>query len=211
MSNKFKTTNMEKSISFDFWGTLMVSNPNFKTAQQKLYKEFTGNNPQIFADRRRGIKIELDALVEATGVQPKSEYFQRLLPELNLKQIKEFNSYSEELFLKNPPILREPETDIIEELRRLDYRIYISSNTIFISGNILGKVIYDNFGIVKKNCNFSDLVGVSKPSKEMFDFEIKPTSHIGDNLITDGASENFGIKHYHINKEQNFNTFLENL
>lgn len=201
-----------KSISFDFWATLMVSNPNFKKAQEKLYKEFTGNNPQIFSDRRRGIKNELDALVEATGVQPKSEeYFKRLLPELTIKEIKDFNVYSSELFLKNPPILREPEIDIIEELRKLDYRVYLSSNTIFISGDTLAKVVYDNFGLVKKNCKFSDIVGVSKPDGKMFKFDVKPTWHVGDNLITDGASEKFRIKHYHINKEQNFKTFLETL
>lgn len=201
-----------KSISFDFWQTLMVSNPNFKKAQEKLYKEFTGNDSKIFSDRRRVIKNELDALVEATGVQPNSDsYFYKLLPELTLNERKDFNHYSSELFLKNPPVLREPEIDIIEELRRLDYRVYISSNTIFISGHTLAKVVYENFGIIKKNCKFSDIVGVSKPNGKMFEFDVKPDFHIGDNLITDGASENFEIKHYHINNEQNFKTFLETL
>lgn len=201
-----------KAISFDFWATLMVSNPDFKKAQEKLYTEFTGNDSKIFSSRRRVIKNELDSLVELTGVQPNSDsYFWQLLPELTLNERRDFNHYSAELFLKHPPRLREPETNIVEELRRLGYRVYISSNTIFIGGDTLAKVVYENFGIIYKNCNFSDIVGVSKPSGRMFEFEVKPDFHIGDNLITDGASEKFGIKHYHINQEQNFKTFLERL
>lgn len=199
-----------KAISFDFWGTLMVSNPTFKKEQVKLAQEFTSLNETRWLLAKNSAKKELDDLVEKTGIHPpRMNTYTKLLSTFNLQEIKDFINYSNELFLKYPPLLREPETDIVSILREKDYRVYISSNTVLIYGDVLSKVIFDNFGIIRKNCNFSDEVGVSKPRKEMFDFNIKPTWHIGDNLITDGASENFGIKHYHINQQQNFKTFLQ--
>lgn len=198
-----------KSISFDFWGTLMVSNPEFKKAQTKLVQEFTSLSESRWFESKELAKKRLDQLVEKTGIHPpRNNTYMAILQNLSLKERESFIKYSDELFLKHPPILREPETDIVSILRENDYRVYISSNTVLIYGNVLSKVIFDNFGIIAKNCNFSDEVGVSKPRKEMFNFEIKPSFHIGDNIITDGASNLFGIEHYHINKQQNFKTFL---
>lgn len=199
-----------KAISFDFWGTLMISNPEFKKAQSKLVREFTNLSEAQWTKEKTQIKKELDELVEATGIHPpRMNTYTKLLSTFNLQEIKDFISYSNELFLKYPPLIREPETDIVSILREKDYRVYISSNTVLIYGDVLSKIIFDNFGIIRKNCNFSNEIGVSKPRKEMFEFPIKPTWHIGDNELTDGASENFGIKHYHINNEQNFKTFLQ--
>ena len=48
-------------------------------------------------------------------------------------------------------------------------------------------------------CNFSDIVGVSKPNGKMFTFKTNPKIHIGDNPITDGACEKYGIKFININ------------
>ena len=202
-----------KAVSFDFWGTLMVSNPDFKKAQANLAKEFFNIDEQEFHNSKNNIKKQVDYLVESAGLQlERVILYRKLIPNLNIKDCENFIRYSDELFLKHPPILREPETDIISILKEKGYRVYISSNTVFIYGKTLSKVIFDNFGIIHKNCKFSDETQglVSKPSREMFDFEIKPDWHIGDNLITDGASEEFGIKHYHINNKQNFKTFLEN-
>ena len=200
-----------KAVSFDFWGTLMISNPEFKKAQSKLVQEFTNLDEARWSETKNLAKKRLDELVEKTGIHPpRDNSYLMILQNLSLKERESFIKYSDELFLKYPPLKREPETDIVSILREKDYRVYISSNTVLIYGDVLSKVIFDNFGIIKKNCNFSDEVGVSKPRKEMFDFKIRPDFHIGDNLITDGASESFGIDHYHINKQQNFKTFLQN-
>lgn len=201
---------MEKrSCCFDVWGTLLISNPEFKKAQSKLVQEFTSLSEAQWFETKNLAKKRLDSIVETTGVHPSREStYLKILPTLSIRERRDFIKYSDELFLKHPPLLREPETDIVSILREKDYRVYISSNTVLIYGDVLSKVIFDNFGIIKKNCNFSDEVSVSKPRKEMFNFEIKPTWHIGDNEITDGASENYGIKHYHINNQQTFKSFL---
>lgn len=199
-----------KAVSFDLWGTLIVSNPEFKVKQGELVKEFTGKDCKTFTENKNKAKKEIDNLVESQGIHPdRSRYYKTLLPQLSWREIDEFIQYSDRLFLEYRPQKREPETDIVQILRDKDIKSYISSNTVFIYGNVLKEVIYDYFKIIKTNCKFSDELGYSKPDKCMFDFPIKPLFHIGDNIITDGASEKYGIKHYHINDKQNFKTFLK--
>lgn len=193
-----------KAISFDLWGTLIRSNPEFSKAQESLVKEFT--EIENWKELKENAKVYISSQ-ELLGIHVDRDKILRPLLNLSLKDYRSFIEYSNELFLKNPPLLKD--FDVVSILRDKGYRCYISSNTTFIYGDTLAKVVYDNFGIIKNNCNFSDELGVSKPNEQMFNFQIKPTYHIGDNLITDGASENFGIEHYHINSEQNFNTFLE--
>jgi hypothetical protein len=43
----------------------------------------------------------------------------------------------------------------------------------------------------------------------MFKFPIKPTWHLGDNIVTDGASRSSGINFYHIKEGQTVKNFLE--
>lgn len=201
----------QKAISFDFWGTLCVSNPAFKERQSELAHEFTGVDKKEWLAHKARLKKEIDNFVETTGSHPeRKHYYKLLMPGLSCNGVDDFIKYSDRLFINFPPKLREPKTKIIEILRDQGVKSYISSNTVFIYGDVLKEFIYSNFGIIKMNCKFSDEVGCSKPAKEMFNFPIKPIWHIGDNLITDGACENYGIKHYHINQEQTFQTFLTN-
>lgn len=198
-----------RAISWDVWGTLLISNPQFKLEQYKLVKEYKDISWEDWNKSKTVLKKEADDIVEKHGVHlDRMDLYKKLLG-LSGKDTKDFISYSNELFLKFPPILREPDCDLISILKERDYRVYISSNTVLIYGDILGQVIYDNFGIIKKNCNFSDQIGFSKPDEKMFKFPIKPDWHIGDNIITDAASEKFGIKHYHINEQQDFKTFID--
>lgn len=199
---------MTKSISLDVWGTLLKSNPEYSVQQEKLVKEFF--DVENWREKKKIIKIMIKK-DEEMGIQSnRLEKYRQILPNISVRDLRSFIKYSDELFLKYPPILKEPDTDIVSILKEKGYKCYISSNTTLIYGDVMSKVIFDNFGIIHQNCKFSDEVGVTKPRPEMFSFSIKPTYHIGDNLITDGASERFGIKHYHINDKQNFKTFLEN-
>lgn len=200
-----------KAISFDLWGTLIVSNPVFKTKQAELAREFSGMPIEEFISMKNHAKKVIDDKVETTGNHlDRREFYRALLLNPSNKAIDEFIEYSDQLFLTHKPLIREEETNIVQALRDKGYKIYISSNTVFIYGDVLNKIVYDYFGIIKSNCKFSDEVGVSKPNPKMFDFHIKPTWHIGDNIITDGSCEQLGIKHYHINQKQNFQTFLQN-
>jgi len=162
-----------KAISFDLWGTLIVSNPVFKTKQSELAKEFTGMKTEDFFTAKNLVKKQIDHLVETTGKHfERRDFYKNIFPNLSLKCVDEFIEYSDQLFLKHKPLLREEETNIIQELRDKDYKIYISSNTVFIYGDILKKIVYDYFGIIKSNCKFSDEVcftlGYAKNAPRMY-------------------------------------------
>jgi putative hydrolase of the HAD superfamily len=189
-----------KTVSFDIWGTLLKSNPQFKEAQGRLVTSFTGKSPEEFLKLKSEMKKVLDKQVEEKGIQPdRFKNYKKLLPGLTLKELKAFIECSDKLFLKYPPQIYEEGRKLLEHYRSLGYTILISSNTVFIYGDTLGKVIWDTFEIPMKNCNFSDIVGVSKPNASMFNFKVKPEFHVGDNVITDGACKEVNINFINVN------------
>lgn len=190
-----------KAVSLDFWGTLCVSNPEFRTNQFKLLNELDSsitfeywNSQKIF------YKKIADIEAETNGKQlDRFELNKLIFPLWDTRKLKEFIFLSDELFVKYPPFDNLP-LSFIETVKILGYTLYISSNTVFTSGDALSKVIFNKFSIPKNNCKFSDEVGRAKIDKSMFDFEIKPKFHIGDNPKTDGASELYGIKFLDVTK-----------
>ena len=190
-----------KSISLDFWGTLCVSNPRFRENQFKLLRQF---DDSITFDYWINKKIYYKKLADAQA-EHRGSHIDRLainkhiFPHWNTKDIEEFMLLSDDLFVKYPPVNHLP-SSFIEEARQAGYLIYVSSNTVFTSGSALSRVIFDKFAIPKSHCKFSDEVGKAKIDASMFDFEIKPTFHIGDNPKTDGASERYGIKFLDVTK-----------
>lgn len=193
---------MTKIISLDFWGTLAFSNLEFKKAQYVLIKNYI---PDIsfseFIDKFKEVKLQVDAMVESTSRQPnRIKLYSEMFPNWSQVDILSFINYSNELFLKYPPILMKGTSAWIDGLREKNYILYISSNTVFINGDVLSKFIFNELGIVHSNCNFSDELGVSKPNKLMFtQFPFKPDFHIGDNPLTDGKCLDYGIEFININ------------
>lgn len=188
---------MKKIISLDFWGTLAKSNPKFKEEQFKVARQY---EPELtfvdFKARFKAIKLLTDEKVEARGIQPdRVELYHEMFPNWNRSIISEFIQYSDILFLKHPPIVIEKMGELVEKWKNEGCKLHICSNTVFIHGEVLSKVVFDLFGIVRSNCNFSDEVGYSKPHSSMFRFPRKPDFHIGDNPITDGSCENVGIEY----------------
>ena len=186
---------MRKAISLDFWGTLCVSNPLFKENQFKLLNEFDESiTLEYWLSKKKYYKKLADFEAENRGGQLERLMLNKLIfPNWTTKDIKQFMLLSDELFVEYPPINNLP-TLFIDKARQAGYVIYISSNTVFTSGLALSRVIYDKFAIPKVNCKFSDEIGKAKIDALMFDFEIKPKFHIGDNPKTDGACELYGIR-----------------
>lgn len=192
-----------KIICFDFWGTLMTSNPSFKAAQYSLAKEYLSDlTKEDWLERKSRNKKIADTLAETKGLHvSRNESYSDILG-IDIRRMNEFIHYSNELFLKHPPIINSPFNSLLsmELLRSKGYRLHVSSNTVLIHGDILSQVIFDNFGIVKSNCLFSDEVGFSKPNPLMWKFPKKPDFHVGDNILTDGKSVEQGIPFVHVDK-----------
>jgi FMN phosphatase YigB (HAD superfamily) len=187
---------MTKIISLDFWDTLARSNPRFKEEQFKIARQYEPTLTLIeFKARFKSTKDFTNETVEATGCHPhRNELYHQMFPSWNQMILQEFIDYSDKLFLRYPPVKIEKMGELVEEWKNQGYLLYVASNTVFIHGDILSKVIFDLYGIIKSNCKFSDEVGKSKPNEAMFIFPNKPDIHVGDNVKTDGACANFGIE-----------------
>jgi FMN phosphatase YigB (HAD superfamily) len=197
-------------ISFDLWGTLIISNPEFKLNQKKLLLEINSKmDPIKWELDLKIIKNEFNFQVEHYGIHfDRKNIYERSLKEFSEKELADFITKSDELFLRFPPKVRDNSIDMINQLRSKGIKCYISSNTVLIYSNVLETIVYDYFKISAEDCNFSDAIGVSKPDAKMFNYKNKPAYHIGDNHVTDGACVNSGIEFYHINETQSFKTFL---
>lgn len=187
---------MAKVISLDFWDTLGRSNPTFKEEQFKIARQY---EPSLtlseFVARFKSTKEFTNNTVEATGCHPhRNELYRHMFPSWSQMIMQEFINYSDMLFLKYPPHPIPEMAKEVEKWKNEGHLLYISSNTIFIHGDILSKVIFDLYGIVKSNCRFSDEVGFSKPHPAMFNFPKRPDIHVGDNINTDGACTELGIE-----------------
>lgn len=206
---------MVKAVSFDFWETLYTPNAEFRIQQAELFREFLPNlSVEEWANRRKQLKAELDILAETKGnVIPRLHAFQRVLKELSKFRVQEFVDMSDDLFLMYPPI---PTTAMLaaQGLEQDGFRIFISSNTIFIGGDVLIEVLKNDLdSILATHCNFSDVERCAKPDLRMFEFSIggKPLVHIGDNLETDGACVKVGIPFIHYNKRENLKVLIDNI
>ena len=194
------------ALSFDLWNTLIVSNPNFKTAQSTLFGDFLGVSVAELSPVLHYLDKELDKKAEKTGLQTNFEERIELLAAkmaiaLPTSSAASLAEQQAELFMEHLPALSEPDTArLLETLRESGLRLFLVSNTGFIAGKVLLRAMGAlGIGKVWETCLFSDEVGYSKPDKRIFEplWEqqgVAPATilHIGDNFITDyyGARKN---------------------
>lgn len=195
-------------FSFDLWMTIIKSNPNFKPQRTELLKEHFSLNKTV--DEIDSVIRYYDNLFniisEKTGNHiEREEVFMLILDKLgkdiqniSIDDLKLFFEKSDELFVENVPfIIWEDIHDFLNEIKAKGKTASILSNTAFIHGDSIRKVLkkldldaYFSFMI------FSDEVGISKPNLEIFEYLYKNTQeikiitksqiiHIGDNSIAD--------------------------
>ena len=195
-------------FSFDLWMTVIKSNPNFKPQRTELLKEHFSLNKTV--DEIDSVIRYYDNLFniisEKTGNHiEREEVFMLILDKLgkdiqniSIDDLKLFFEKSDELFVENVPfIIWEDIHDFLNEIKAKGKTASILSNTAFIHGDSIRKVLkkldldaYFSFMI------FSDEVGISKPNLEIFEYLYKNTQeikiitksqiiHIGDNPIAD--------------------------
>ncbi|KIC03936.1 MULTISPECIES: HAD family hydrolase [unclassified Flavobacterium] len=204
-------------LSFDLWLTLIKSNPEFKSKRNLLFKDFFDVDATIekVNDVVRYYDVLCNNINERTGLNIDTyEIYYLILSALNVNindidttKLKSFYNETELLFLKyKPELLYANIPQLFKEITQQDKTINLLSNTAFIKGNTLRKILshYELESYFKFQI-YSDEVGLSKPNNEIFQLvfnqanEIKPITkkeilHIGDNIIADyNGAINFGF------------------
>lgn len=193
---------MIKHISFDFWGTLCKSNPDYKPLRNELLRELFGDFIQddVIAHNKQ----KFDVIVETTGMQCNyqltmafilGEYFMKIKKEKYLSKVHEFRLKNSVLVEQNPPILCDGVQEILDVLRMNHFTMSILSNTSFIEGRTLRSVINRMLPDYFYSMIFSDQEGgLAKPNQQIYWRMISMTTnsarnilHVGDNPIADSG------------------------
>jgi len=219
--------NMEryKHYSFDLWCTLIRSNPESKRLVcEYIYNTYASSTHtlQFVCDAIRDVDLRCTRYCEISGMHVDSSMMIFMIFEkigwcpscADIQNVQDkYNSF----FLENMPYLYDNHTKhVLNILFERGAALNILSNTGFISGDILNKVlkkleILDYFD----DTMYSDFYKIAKPNPEFFQkmvkyaIEFHPNElmmvkrsdilHVGDNPIADGGSEAVGIKFFQIN------------
>lgn len=190
---------MSVKVTLDLWGTLLKSSPYFVQAKYNLTRKFvkTPLTDNEIGNAHAQTKLQLNKIIEVTGWQPTQDaIFQMFfyhLGETNggiptLPWLGDFMYQYQELAMKFKPKLYDDNTFRALELLHAEFDLVLSSNTMFLDGKTLEKVLNEK-GILEyfKKTLFSSETGFSKPNRIMYDGS---DFHIGDNIITDGVGAN---------------------
>jgi len=195
-------------VSFDLWNTLIKSNPDFREMRHDYVREFFKKDlGDSYIDHAfDSVKNTLNSVIEQTGWQPTTEQILRMLfsnfgityDNFNKLHAALFHKQYQELAIQIPPLVYSEETlPALRDLVQAGRTIKISSNTMFITGETLKKILFNaDIKYASFHC-FSDQVGYAKPDVRMYSTS---SVHVGDNILTDvDGPRKLGIKSFLIN------------
>jgi putative hydrolase of the HAD superfamily len=216
-----------KHISFDLWLTLIKSDPVFKPLRNELFaRHFDIAKPaETITQAFRYFDLLFNHINEKTGGNlQQTEMLYLILDHLgvDIKKVTgdDMQAYyleMEQLFFKHHPHLIDTGTiAILQAIKEKDCSINILSNTGFILGSTLRKLLkelqlepYFDFQL------YSDETGCSKPSADMYHHVFETVNrqrpvlkeeilHIGDNEIADyKGAQQFGFRTALIDTDKN--------
>lgn len=165
-------------ISFDVWNTLLIPNPTFANERAHIIKnafELRHSVDQIKKDYTK-LKSIIDK--EALGLERAPSAIENWIRFMNTYPSPLYKSYNEvydkvynpiqKSFNQNPPSMLPETIKVIKELKQRGYSLSIGSNTNFISGTTLYRILQERTDTAFNFTVFSDLIGVSKPNPKFF-------------------------------------------
>ncbi len=215
-----------RHVSLDLWLTLIRSNPLFKPARARLAIEHFGIAASEEETLQRFQRFDrlFNTINEATGRNLSvHEMLYVILDDLGVKvealsieAIEAFYTSSEALFFEHhPQLLDAAIPNTLRGLREQGFTISLLSNTAFILGRTLRKLM-PVLGL--EGCFdfqlYSDETGRSKPSPDVYELlyrrasELRPLQkgeilHVGDNRIADyDGARKVGFQAALLNSEQ---------
>lgn len=219
-------------ISFDLWLTLIRSHEQFKPNRNQLLVDHFGicQPRQVVDETILRFDRAFNAINQIVGRNLDAyELFLIVLHDLGCdintisqKQMNAFYADIEALFWKYTPVLLEPEmVNVLQKLQKQGYTFSILSNTGFVKGYLLRKMLNTYFGENLFSFQlYSDEIGASKPSPVFYQEMIKNVEklgkktseiiHVGDSQIADyDGAKSMGLKAYLFDyKKEKISTML---
>lgn len=210
-------------ISLDVWNTLLKPNTQtYPKVRAELISKWCGVSVEDAAMLYRNAKRMLDERARWLGISSTVEYNWTMLVDMITLWAKErdpkfkmANIVSDphiirialardchEAFLQHRPTILPETVQIIRDLQNQGHSFCITSNTNFISGSTVLKVLHEGgINIHRINCRFSDSERTSKPHRDIFkeiltdkglhgrefDYLLDHVVHIGDDPHCDNA------------------------
>jgi len=189
-------------VSFDLWGTLIKGSPTFGNVKhyliQKHFPELDlPTKNQVLGDfyvknQWAATKYRLNELVEQTGFQPTQKFMLSvLLSQINGQKFVDFTKIKQQAFFNDyfmlckqhlPEVYSEDTIPVLNQIIADGHELIVTSNTMFLPGPRLLRILEDDLGFPKMKYRFSDIYQCSKPTPAIFkDIDF----HFGDNAITD--------------------------
>jgi putative hydrolase of the HAD superfamily len=209
------------AVSFDLWGTLIKSNPEYRKERTKYIQLHTDMPAPIIDVTIANIKRDIDTGVEKFGFHYESlDVYSMIHKQCKIKNITPEDLYHDcaALFIKTMPVLIPGVDEVIKKLHADGYKIYLSSNTVLIDGKYL-TVVLDKLGILQyfTKTIFSNEIRVSKPNPAFFKavhmhsgMLTEQIIHVGDNAITDAqGSTDYGFRKYLLSGGLTVNDFYK--
>lgn len=217
-----------KHISFDLWLTLIKSNPDFKPKRNQLFREFFAIDKPLdeVATVIRHYDVLTNSINEKVGRNFHTNEIYCLIlaalgidiTTLNASALNDFYSETENLLMQHKPVVLHPQVpELLRFLHAEGKSINILSNTAFIKGSALRRVLaHHGLGDYFTFQAYSDETGYSKPASEMYQYAYDRIQqigsiakhevlHIGDNVVSDyNGAIAFGF-HAHLLTNQCYN------
>ncbi|TND08555.1 MAG: hypothetical protein FD123_2059 [Bacteroidetes bacterium] len=213
-------------ISFDLWLTLIRSAPGFKPERDRLLAGHFGiqRSPEKISETVRHFDRLFDRVSMITGKSIDADEIVLVILDalgadisaVSREQLQRFYVDMEDLFFSSPPVLIDPQMPHhLEKLREKGFTLSLLSNTAFIRGKTLRKILaHYEMDIHFDFQLYSDEIGYAKPAPGAFaclwqeakkrrSLEKEMILHIGDNPDADvkGASD-FGMRAALFNRQE---------
>ena len=165
-------------VSFDMWNTLITPNREYATQRAKYLAHTSGKSAPEARAIYTHVKRMADKMAEDFGTQfSVNQLYSILVRALGITKDVESRAYEiqktlEYLFIEHPPELHPELPELLVTLRRKHLTTNVLSNTNFIPGRILEKVITHplraSHGFWFDSEFYSDQEGIAKPCADFF-------------------------------------------
>ena len=204
-----------KHVSFDFWDTLAVGNPDYIQKRAEFFSSKYDVDVESVKGAIKKVKSWCDMLSEQTLTTiPHDTQYLLILRELQIAstELPIILVNMERLFTEHPPKVIIP-SSVLDKLDDDGKSISITCNTGLASGEWICDFLYHATEMYFTFKYFSDENAYFKPNPRIVDWmvghpcsnatEPREILHIGDNLATDGKlCELTGMQFVHFDKNK---------